>query len=169
MLCLYLISLHLFSDTNATCAIMSFVNSIPYFIIFFDEVFAIIKKGEIVGQLALLMCSNITLILMITNISLCLMSLIVNLGLYRSYECLQDFRSRWNANRNKATQPNKQKSNIMQRYRDISDGSVPQFGRNTLLVHVKPKYQIHQSIGVQVSFGRKESDSDGHAKLFGLV
>ena len=59
----------LFSDTNDTCSIMSFVNSIPYFIIFFDEVFAIIKNGEIVGQLALLMCSNIALVLMITNIS----------------------------------------------------------------------------------------------------
>ena len=47
---------------------MSFLNSIPYFIIFFDEVFAIIKKGEIVGQLAFLMFS-IALVLMITNIS----------------------------------------------------------------------------------------------------
>ena len=60
---------------NDACSISSFVfhivvlNSISVCYIFCDELFAIIKKGEIVGQLALLMCSNIAFVLMITNIS----------------------------------------------------------------------------------------------------
>ena len=70
------------------------------------------------------------------------MSLLVNSGLYRSYECLQDFRSRCKANRSKATQANKQKTNIVQRDQDRSDGRYNDSDECTVWCTSKSMYLI---------------------------
>ena len=112
----------------------------------FVEVFAIIKKGEIVGQLASLMCSIIDLVLMITNdsIGLDMFAKMIS-GVYRLFGCYLNQLYQWQVkvqttkanpkcNQLKATKA-KTRANLSQSTRTSRTMAKGQFGRINCLVH----------------------------------